>query len=159
MAPRSPRLRRLFVGLGVLVFAGILSSCGGGTPSTTTTTLSPSQAATAQIRANWVAFFGGTTAAKDKIALLENGSEFAAIINGQASSAMARGVTSKVISVTHITATSATVGYDVFLGKTKALSGTFGSAVKQNGKWKVSDKSFCVLLSLEGVKMPACPSS
>ncbi len=155
----SPKTRGVLAGVCVLALAGMLSSCGGSSTPSTTTTLSPSQVATAQIRANWIAFFAGTTAAKTKIGLLENGSEFASVINGQASSAMARSVSSKVTSVTNITATSATVRYDVFLGKTKALAGSVGSAVKVGGVWKVSVRSFCVLLGLEGVKMPICPSS
>ncbi len=159
MRTGTPRLTRIFTGVVVLVLAGLLSSCGGSATPTTTTTLSPNQTATAQIRANWVGFFAGTTSAKNKIAMLEHGSEFSAIIDGQASSAMARSVTAKVIGITNITATSATVRYDVFLGKTKALAGSVGSAVKEGGVWKVSVNSFCVLLALEGVKMPLCPSS
>lgn len=149
-------------GAGALAGALLLAGCGGGysSPTTTTTIKHPSNSAvTAEITTHWIAFFNGVTSATQKIALLENGAEFAAVINGQAASAMAKSVTAKVLRVSGITTNSAHVRYDVYLGSTKALSNQSGTAIKQGGSWKVSDASFCVLLGLEQVTVPMCPTS
>jgi hypothetical protein len=111
------------------------------------------------ITANWVAFFSGETSAARKTAVLQNGSEFAQIIKGQASSSIAKSVHAVVLSVTHITTTSATVHYSIYLSTQVALAKQLGQAVYQDGQWKVSDASFCVLLGLESVVSPSCPKS
>lgn len=115
--------------------------------------------ATAQITANWTTFFSGQTSAAKKITLLQNGSQFAQIVDGQASSPMAKSVTAKVSKVSDVTATTAAVRYSISLGGSVALAGQAGQAVFEGGVWKVSDASFCVLLGLEGVASPACPKS
>jgi len=45
--------------------------------------------------------------------------------------------------------TKATVSYDITLSGTTALANQTGTAVYQNGTWKVGDVSFCQLLKLE----------
>lgn len=149
-------------GVGLLAGALFLSACGSSStsPTTTTTEAHPSNAeTTASIVTNWNAFFSGATSATRKIALLQSGSEFAQVINGQASSTIAKGVTSKVLDVSKVTSQSAQVRYDIYMGSTKALAGQTGTAIKQGGSWKVSDASFCVLLGLEQTKVPMCPTS
>jgi hypothetical protein len=96
-----------------------------------------------QITANWTAFFKGTTPATKKTTLLQNGSQFAKTSTG-------RSVSVKVTKVKVTSSTSAKVTYTILLGGTPQLSGASGTAVLQNGKWKVSDASFCALLSLQG---------
>ncbi len=50
--------------------------------------------------------------------------------------------------------------YDIYLGGKPALSNQTGTAVSQDGTWKVGDVSFCQLLALEnGDKAPAVCSS
>ena len=46
-------------------------------------------------------------------------------------------------------ATSATVSYNITLGGATALSNQTGTAVYQDGIWKVGDVSFCSLIKLE----------
>jgi hypothetical protein len=114
----------------------------------------------AQIKANWEAFFSGTTPAARKIALLQNGQEFAAVIQAQAASGLAKSASATVTAVHVISATQATVTYDIYLGGKPALSNQTGTAVHQDGTWKVGDVSFCQLLALEnGGKAPAACSS
>jgi hypothetical protein len=108
-----------------------------------------SSAAVAQITANWEAFFNGKTSAAKKIQLLENGSKFASIINAQAGSSIATGAGAKVTAVVVNSATSATVSYGITLNGTTALPNQTGTAVYQDGMWKVGDVSFCQLLKLE----------
>ncbi len=63
--------------------------------------------------------------------------------------------------MTNVTASQATVKYDILLGTTPALTNQTGTAVFQGGTWKVGDGSFCGLLKLEGLKSlpPACASA
>jgi hypothetical protein len=113
---------------------------------------SPSAAsgnAKAQITANWEAFFNGQTSAAKKIQLLQNGQKFAAVINAQAGSGLASSAGAKVTAVVLNSATSATVSYDITLSGATALANQTGTAVYQNGMWKVGDVSFCQLLKLE----------
>lgn len=121
------------------------------------TLLSTSMTTTqAKIKADWVAFFAGSTSAKHKIALLQNGPAFAAVINAQASSPLSKSVAAKVSAVTVTSATKAKVHYSLTLGGMPALSNQTGVAVLQAGTWKVGKKSFCDLLALEQTKAPAC---
>ena len=113
---------------------------------------SPSAAggnAKAQITANWEAFFNGQTSAAKKIQLLQNGQKFAAVINAQAGSGLASSAGAKVTAVVLNSATSATVSYDITLSGATALANQTGTAVYENGMWKVGDVSFCQLLKLE----------
>jgi hypothetical protein len=115
------------------------SSPGGGTSAN----------AKAQIKANWEAFFDGQTSAAKKISLLENGQRFASVINAQAGSGLASSAGAKVTAVVVNSATKATVSYDITLSGATALANQTGTAVYQDGKWKVGDVSFCQLLKLE----------
>jgi hypothetical protein len=56
---------------------------------------------------------------------------------------------------------TAAVTYNILLGSSPALSGQAGTAVYQNGIWKVGDVSFCVLLTLEnaGTAPAVCKSA
>jgi hypothetical protein len=114
---------------------------------------SPSAAAggnaKAQITANWEAFFNGQTPGAKKIQLLQNGQKFAAVINAQAGSGLASSAGAKVTAVVVNSATSATVSYDITLSGATALANQTGTAVYENGMWKVGDVSFCQLLKLE----------
>ncbi len=105
--------------------------------------------AKAQITANWEAFFNGKTGAAKKISLLQNGDKFAAIIRAQAGSGLASTAGAKVTAVVVNSATSATVSYDITLSGATALANQTGTAVYENGMWKVGDVSFCQLLKLE----------
>lgn len=113
---------------------------------------SPSAAAgnaKTEITANWEAFFNGQTSAAKKISLLQNGEKFATIIKAQAGSGLASSAGAKVTAVVVNSATSATVSYDITLSGATALPNQTGTAVYENGTWKVGDVSFCQLLKLE----------
>ena len=105
--------------------------------------------AKAQITANWEAFFSGQTAAAKKISLLENGQKFATVIKAQAGSGLASSAGAKVTAVVVNSATKATVTYDITLSGATALANQTGTAIYQDGMWKVGDVSFCQLLKLE----------
>jgi hypothetical protein len=171
--------RQALTVLGASVVAVAAAACGssGGTPpssSPSTTpaatpsatspsagTSSPGGSASSAIAANWTAFFNFKTPTAKRIALLENGSQFATIIKGQAGQGLASTANAKVLSVSNVSTSQATVKYNILLGTTPALTNQMGTAVFQDGTWKVGDGSFCGLLHLEGLKPlpPACSSA
>ena len=116
----------------------------------------------AQITANWETFFSGKTPAAKKISLLQNGSEvrFGHQRPGRVA-ASPPGPRAKVTAVVVNSATSATVSYDITLNGTTALPNQTGTAVYQDGSWKVGDVSFCELLKLEngGTAPSVCSSA
>ena len=125
------------------------SSPAASSPVASSSGQAASGNATAQITANWEAFFNGQTSAAKKISLLENGQKFAPVINAQAGSGIATSAGAKVTKVVVNSPAKATVNYDVTLGGTTALANQTGTAVYQDGMWKVGDVSFCQLLKLE----------
>jgi hypothetical protein len=138
----------------------------GGSASSTASTgtgsagASSSSGAVGQITTNWEKFFASSTPTSERVALLQNGSTFSSAISSFAASPLAAGVAAKVNSVTVTSATQATVHYDITgPGGTTLLPAQTGTAVLQDGVWKVGDASFCGLLkvggSFLGVKLPA----
>jgi hypothetical protein len=132
--------------------AASAASSPSALPSAPASSSSPAAAsgnAKAQITANWEAFFNGQTSAAKKISLLENGQKFATVINAQAGSGLASSAGAKVTAVVVNSATKATVTYDITLSGATALANQTGTAVYEDGIWKVGDVSFCQLLKLE----------
>ncbi len=140
-----------------LVLAGTLAACGGSghkpaaTQSTTTSTMSAKQ----QVEAAWLAFFSSKTPPAKKAALLENGAKFAPVLKSMSSSPLAKNTKAKVSNV-KVTGTTAQVTYTIYVGATPALKNQRGTAVEQNGQWKVSDASLCAILALQGSPPAAC---
>lgn len=114
-------------------------------------------AAEAAIKANWESFFSGKTSAATKLALVQNGQKYATVINNQEGSPQSQSATSTVTSVTITSPTSATVKYNVGISGA-SLNGQTGTAVYEDGVWKVADVSFCQLLTLQnlGQTPPVC---
>jgi hypothetical protein len=166
---RSHQLaRRIISALALGLALGAVAACGSSSTSSVTpppsthppSTAPASASATALITADWQAFFSGQTSAAKKITLLQNGQAFAAVIQAQSGSSMAKSASAKVTKVTVTSPTQAKVTYNVLLGTTPALTNQSGVAVYQNGMWKVGDASFCGLLALEnGGKAPSVCSS
>ncbi len=101
------------------------------------------------IKTNWAKFFNAKTPTAQRIALLENGSQFSSVINSQAGSPLALAATAKVSNVSLTGTNQAAVSYGIYLSGKSALPGQTGVAVYQDGVWKVGDTSFCGLLKLE----------
>jgi hypothetical protein len=115
--------------------------------------------AQAAITENWQAFFDGKTPGPQKIALLQNGPTFAQAIDAQVNSSLAQAATATVHGVS-INGSTANVSYDVGITGGLGLPNQTGKAIYQDGIWKVSDASFCGLLTLEGGgKAPAVCAS
>jgi purine-cytosine permease-like protein len=115
-------------------------------------------AAVAEITANWEKFFNASTPTSERAALLQNGSAFAGAIGSL--SHLVSGLGAKVTAVTVTSPTTATVTYNLTAGGSTLLSGQTGTAVYEDGVWKVSDASLCGLLKLvPGGSTPAACSS
>jgi len=138
-------------------------------PATSGSSMAPSSAAAeptsgsgavSAITANWEAFFSGKTSAATKISLLQNGQTFSQVINNQAGSSLSSSAKATVSSVTVNSDGTATVKYSVGISGA-SLPPTNGTAVYQDGVWKVGDVSFCYLLTLEngGSKPSVCSSA
>jgi hypothetical protein len=129
------------------------TACGGGSPSSSSTTTPPAAAtggnAVSQITTNWEAFFSAKTPVSQRVALLQDGSQFQSVISAQAGGGLASQASAKVTKVTVTSPTQATVKYDILLNGTPALTNQTGTAVLDNGTWKVGVTSFCGLLTLE----------
>lgn len=121
---------------------------------------SGNSAAVAEITTNWEKFFNASTPLSQRVALLENGSSFSSAINSFSKLPLAGGIGAKVTGVTVTSATMATVTYSIVSGSTTLLGGQTGTAVYQDGTWKVGDASLCNLFKLiPGGSEPAACSS
>lgn len=158
--------RRISHSLGACAIAALaltVAACGGSSPSSSHTSsppaTSPSTSAVTQITQNWEAFFNPKTPTSQRIALLQDGSQFQSVIESQVGSSLASQASAKVTNVTITSPTQATVKYDILLNGQPALSNQTGTAVLENGTWKVGVSSFCGLLTLEnGGKTTGLPT-
>jgi hypothetical protein len=138
-----------------ILLAGAVSTTAAGCTSSSKPRPSPEKV----IAANWTAFFGASTPVTQRINLLQNGSEFASIVQDQAASAQASETSAQVTKVMAVTSSQATVIFTL-LTPTAELSGLRGDAVYQNGTWKVAARSFCGLLAVEnGGKRSSLPTA
>jgi len=139
-----------------LVFvAGLaLAGCGGSSGTTTTDTTA---AARAQIKSAYVKFFSGKTPVSERVAVLQNGSKFKGLVTTFANNPLAKNVNVTVSSVTIEGGDNAKVVYTVKLGGA-GLPKQTGTAVRENGTWKVGYASLCKLVALQGSTPSACKS-
>ncbi len=149
----------------LLFLAPALAACsddeGGSestppTPSVERTTSAPASApadaaaAEQEIKQNWQKFFDPKTSMEDKQTVLENGEQMAPVL--QAFSGDERGgqVGAQVTEVAFTSPTEADVTYTLTLNGATALPDASGTAVEQDGSWKVSAKTLCALVQLSG---------
>lgn len=139
-----------------------LAACGSSSSSTTpaaspsSPAASPAASASSAasgdakvIAANWAAFFNAKTPVATRVSLLQDGSSFSSIIKSQAGSGLASEATAQVTKVTVITSSEAQVTYSILISGTPELKNQNGTAVYEDGTWKVGVISFCGLLTLE----------
>ncbi|WP_105972705.1 hypothetical protein [Streptomyces geranii] len=115
-------------------------------------------AAEKEVRQNWVKFFDPAVSLKEKQAVLENGDELGLLL--QAFSGDQRGgqVEAKVDDVEFTSPTTASVNYALLLEGATALPNASGTAVEQDGTWKVTVNTLCALVGLSGnaTAAPGC---
>ena len=148
----------------VLVLGPVLTACGddgggGESPPPTTpdrTTSAPGTApanrpaAEQEIRQNWEKFFSPDTSLNEKKALLENGETMGPVLDAFSGDERVGQVQAQVNDVTFTSATRADVSFSLTLQGATALPDASGTAVEQDGTWKVSVKSLCALVQLSG---------
>jgi hypothetical protein len=166
---RYPFVARRIILAPVLVLAlavPVAACSSSSSPSTSAPSASASASAqtsadaVAEITANWEKFFSASTPTAQRAALLQNGTVFAAAITAFSKLPLANGIGAKVTAVTVTSGTSATVTYDIVSGSTTLLGAQKGTAVYQDGTWKVGDASLCGLFKLiPGGSLPAACSS
>jgi hypothetical protein len=138
-----------------------LTACGGGSddkPQAAATAPADTAAATAQVKSNWAEFFGGTKPVTQRSSLLEDGASLSEALTLAEKNPLAAQTSSSVSSVTFTSATQAEVKYDLSIAGNKVTSDSDGTAVLQDGTWKVSKFTFCQLQkagSKSGV-VPGC---
>jgi hypothetical protein len=141
--------------LAPVVAAGlVLAGCGGSSNRSTT---NDTAAAQAEIKSAYTKFFSGKTSVADRVALLQNGARFKGVVTSFANNPLAKNVNATVSSVTLKGPNDAKVVYTVKLGGV-GLPKQTGTAVKENGTWKVGYASLCKLVSLGGSTPSACKS-
>lgn len=137
----------------LLLVALALAACGGSSHPKT----SSGPSAQAQIKSAYVKFFSSKTDVSGKVKLLEDGKQFKPVIEVFASNPLASNVSATVSSVTLQGASKAKVVYVVEFGGASLPKQT-GTAVRQNGVWKVGKGSLCKLIALGGTTPSACKS-
>ncbi len=162
---RLRRIPHILGGCAVVALAVTVTACGSSSPSSSSTskppaTSSSSGSAASQITTNWETFFSAKTPTSERVNLLQDGSQFQSVIQAQSGGGLASQASAKVIKVTINSPSQATVKYDILLSGTPALSNQTGTAVYQDGTWKVGVTSFCGLLTLEnGGKTSGLPAA
>jgi hypothetical protein len=166
--------RRLILAAALgLALTATLAACSSSSSSSSTATATSSTAASssapassstasaaAEIKTNWEKFFSSSTPTSERVTLLQNGSKFAAAITALAKLPLASGIGATVTAVTVTSPTSASVTYNLTGNGSTLLSGQTGTAVYQDGTWKVGDASLCSLFKLvPGGTVPSACSS
>ena len=123
----------------------LLAACGGG----------GANPAVAQIKAAYTGFFTTKTSLAAHVALMQDGEKFKPVIQSFLSDPLAKGVSATVSNVTMQGADAAKVVYSVKVAGI-SLANQTGSAVRQDGKWKVADSTLCALVGLSGTMPAAC---
>ncbi|QES52686.1 hypothetical protein DEJ50_26405 [Streptomyces venezuelae] len=138
--------------------AGCSSDGGGGSrPAASSPAVSgpvdPTRAK-AEIEKNWEAFFAAATPAAQRAGLLENGAALEPLLAGLSTESLSAKPSARVTEVSFTSPTGARVTYDLLVGGTAVLPGSKGTAVLQDGVWKVSAKTVCDLVALSGKSVP-----
>src|SRR3954467_6358598 len=154
----------------VLALAALAAACGGSsnsssatnnpppasTPPSTSTATAPADvaAAKAEITKNWQTFLHSGTPQATAVALLEKGDTLGPALKKAAAEDKATGGarSAKVVSIEFTSPTQANVNYK--LHAAGQVLNSSGTAVLEDGVWKVSDVTFCTLVVLGNGSRP-----
>ena len=158
-----------------------LAACGGGSsggttpsdsssraasdstaPSDTATAPADEAAAKAEITRVWTRFFHTGTPRSAAVGLLEDGENLGGALDVAEQEDKDTGLTRRAIvkRIDFTNATNAAVTWVLLNKKTPLLPNASGTAVLQDGHWKVSKLTFCTLVNLgaNGKEVPGCPA-
>ena len=153
----------------VLALAALAAACGGSsnssstttnppasTPPTTSTATAPADEAAAktEITKNWQTFLRSGTPQATAVALLEKGDTLGLALKKAAQEDKATGGarSAKVVSIQFTSPTQANVNYK--LHAAGQVLNSSGTAVLEDGVWKVTDVTFCTLVVLGNGSRP-----
>jgi hypothetical protein len=164
VAPVAP-ITPVFLIVLALLLVPALAGCGdasGGAeespppvpsaePATTAATApaDPSAART-EIARNWERFFDPASTPKEKQAVLEDGDTMGPVLRSFGGDARGGQVRAEVTDVRFTGAERATVSYALLLKGATALPDATGTAVEQDGTWKMTVATLCALVELSG---------
>lgn len=143
-------MKNVLRGAAVLVATLALLPIGAG--------VAQDDAEAQQAKSNFQSFFDPSTGAEERVQLLENGERFQDVLARQERLPVAQ-ETSAVVTAAQVQGDHAVVTYTIELNGEPALRNQRGEMVKENGHWKVSDRTFCRIESMRGSAPPGCPSS
>jgi hypothetical protein len=159
------RIPHILGGCALVALAVTVAACGSSSPSSSTSkppaASSPasSGSAVSQITANWEAFFSPSSSVSKRVSLLQDGPQVQSAVQSLLGSSFASQASAKVTKVTLTSPTQATVIYTILLSGTPELKNQKGTAVYENGTWKVGVSSFCSLAALaNGGKTTGLPT-
>jgi hypothetical protein len=165
---RSGGRRLALIGTGALLAlglsacgAGVQGSAGSGASATPTTepsasaSATPNTAATRGITGAFVRFFDGNTPVDTRVDLLQNGQQYAQLLQAESRLPAAKNTSAQVSDV-RVNGQQATVTYSVLINGNTVLQNQTGTAVLVDGQWKVGDQTFCHLLSVQGLPNQQC---
>ncbi|MBF6174526.1 hypothetical protein [Nocardia blacklockiae] len=144
---------------GALTILSAVAACGGADDESDAAGTTGPPSVTEAVTRSYERFFDGGTDADQKMAVLENGKAFADTINAQADSPMSKATTATVSGVASTGTDHADVTYTILMGGKPALANQQGSAIYQDGTWKVTAATFCALLTLQGNPPPICATT
>ncbi|WP_052434730.1 hypothetical protein [Streptacidiphilus melanogenes] len=131
---------------------GVAPTVSGSGPSDTA-------AAGKSVAENFTKFFSPSTPGTEKVTLLQNGQHLTAVLQGFAGNPLASKASVTVTAVEFTSPTMATVTYNLCQSGTPALPNAKGTAVLENGTWKVSDTTLCSLVTLSNNGKPVAGCS
>jgi Flp pilus assembly protein TadD len=108
-----------------------------------------------KIKTAYETFFSSKSSVDQRVAVLQNGPQFKALVTEFANNPLAKNVSATVGTVTLEGADKAKVVYTVKFGGTRLPQQT-GTAVRQSGIWKVGYQGLCKLVALSGTTPPVC---
>jgi hypothetical protein len=108
-----------------------------------------------KIKTAYETFFSSKSSVPERLAVLQDGPRFKALVTSFANNPLAKNVSATVGTVTLQGANDAKVTYTVSLGGSP-LPKQAGTAVRQNGTWKVGYLGLCKLVALEGSPPAVC---
>jgi hypothetical protein len=151
--------------IAVAVATMPLAACSGGSSkaeSSPTPTVAPTApadiaAATAAIKKDWSDFFSASVPFSQKGSLLEDSASLAEALTLSSKNPAAKLTSAEVTTVTFTSPTTAEVLYTLSIDENPVLKGANGTAVLQDGTWRVSKFTFCQLQKLGSKKpVPGC---
>jgi hypothetical protein len=158
--------RRTVLGAGLVVataLAGCSSSGNGGNttspggPTSSAGGTSANSATTKAITKAYRLFFDSTGPTKQGVANLQHGAKFRATIIDESSSSYGKQKTSATVSKVQLVEPKvARVTFTIKVAGQALLPNSQGYAVREGGRWKVADKTFCGLLTAEGTAPALC---